>query len=363
MGFISGMRDQGRRRTGAAALAIMLCLGSSAPHAADTGDISLRDAISAYRSGKHAKAYRGFSKLAANGDAIAQYNLGVMFLTGQGVKKNRRRSVKLHRKAAEQGLAVAQHGLAILYYRGQGVRRSYAKAGKWFRAAAEQGYPDAQFNLGVMHFNGQGVARDMVEVVKWISLAAGKGHKDALYRLATMYEHGEPFKEDPNEALNWYKKAAARGHKEAAKRVAALSDRLGPGKGKGARGSDSTTPKPRTRPVTPTPVPPIAIRSDGGGRKPAPGVRNSAADWTVQLASFRTVEEVNIAWKTLSRRHKALFAELEPTVRKVELGEKGVYHRLHAGPLDDKAAARTFCKRLRERESDQGCFPIPPKSR
>lgn len=353
MGFISGMRDQGRRRTGAAVLAFMLCLVSaSAPRAADTGDISLGDAISAYRSGKHAKAYRGFSKLAANGDAIAQYNLGVMFLTGQGVKKNRRRSVKLHRKAAEQGLAVAQHGLAILYYRGQGVRRSYAKAAKWFRAAAEQGYPDAQFNLGVMHFNGQGVARNMVEVVKWISLAAGKGHKDALYRLAGMYELGEPFKEDLKEALNWYKKAAARGHKEAAKRVAALGDKLGLGKGKDAKGKDAKD----SDPSTPKPVPPIAMLSSGGDRK-------QAADWTVQLASFRTIEEANSDWKLLRRRYKTLFADLKPIIRRVELGEKGIYHRLHAGPMDDKAAARTFCKRLREKRPDQGCFPISPKNR
>ncbi len=62
---------------------------------------------------------------------------------------------------AEQGNADAQFNLGLMYYDGQGVRQDYAEAVKWYRQAAEQGYVKAQYNLGVMYNNGQGVAKTM----------------------------------------------------------------------------------------------------------------------------------------------------------------------------------------------------------
>jgi len=61
---------------------------------------------------------------------------------------------------AEQGVAEAQFNLGLMYYNGQGVRQDYAEAVRWYRQAAEQGNAEAQNNLGAMYAIGQGVRQD-----------------------------------------------------------------------------------------------------------------------------------------------------------------------------------------------------------
>ncbi len=64
------------------------------------------------------------------------------------------------RPLAEQGDAKAQYNIGIMYDRGDGVPQDYAEAVKWFRKAAEQGFAKAQNNLGEMYRYGYGVAKD-----------------------------------------------------------------------------------------------------------------------------------------------------------------------------------------------------------
>ena len=51
-------------------------------------------------------------------------------------------------KKAEQGDADAQFQLGVMYAEGRGVLKSYVDAVKWYRKAAEQGDVHAQYNLG-----------------------------------------------------------------------------------------------------------------------------------------------------------------------------------------------------------------------
>ena len=52
------------------------------------------------------------------------------------------------RIAAEQGDADAQFNLGVLYKNGRGVAVDAVKAALWFRLAADQGHASAQFSLG-----------------------------------------------------------------------------------------------------------------------------------------------------------------------------------------------------------------------
>lgn len=90
-------------------------------------------------------------------------------------------ALKEWRPLAEQGDAGAQFNLGVMYSQGQGVPQDYAEAVKWYRLAAEQGNAKAQFNLGVMYYNGRGVPQDYVQAHMWWNLAAAVGHKDAAY--------------------------------------------------------------------------------------------------------------------------------------------------------------------------------------
>ena len=68
---------------------------------------------------------------------------------------------------AEQGNAVAQFNLGVMYANGQGVPKDDAEAARWYRLAAEQGHDGAQVNLGIMYDNGEGVPKDPAEAVRW----------------------------------------------------------------------------------------------------------------------------------------------------------------------------------------------------
>ena len=108
-----------------------------------------------------------FRRAAEQGDAIAQFNLGVMYHTGSGVPKDDQKAVLWYRKAAEQGHAGAQSNLGVMYDVGSGVPKDDRQAALWYRKAAEQGLARAQFNLGLMYADGEGVPEDDREAVQW----------------------------------------------------------------------------------------------------------------------------------------------------------------------------------------------------
>jgi hypothetical protein len=80
---------------------------------------------------------------------------------------------------AEQGFALAQFSLGLLYATGDGVLKNEAEAAKWFRKAVEQGLADAQCNLGVCYANGNGVVKNDVEGYEWLLLPAANGIENA----------------------------------------------------------------------------------------------------------------------------------------------------------------------------------------
>ena len=61
------------------------------------------------------------------------------------------------RPLAEQGDADAQYNLGLMYDKGYGVPQDYGQARQWYEKAAAQGKTNAQYNLGVLYVNGHGV--------------------------------------------------------------------------------------------------------------------------------------------------------------------------------------------------------------
>jgi len=88
-------------------------------------------------------------------------------------------ALRLMRPLAEQGQANAQFSIGLMYAIGKGVRQDYVEAVKWFRKAAEQGDASAQNSLGSMYYTGYGVSQDYVVAHKWFNLAAARGNKPA----------------------------------------------------------------------------------------------------------------------------------------------------------------------------------------
>ena len=140
--------------------------------------------VTAYKSGDYATALREWTPLAGQGDAAAQYKLGLMYHNVRGVPQDDRVAVTWYRLAANQGDAHAQYNLGVMYERGSGVPQDYKAAVTWYRLAAKQGYANAQYNLGLMYAKGNGVLKDYVRAYMWWSIAASHELKIAAKNSA-----------------------------------------------------------------------------------------------------------------------------------------------------------------------------------
>ena len=151
----------------------------------------------------------GLAAAANKGDAEAQYMVGLLYATGQGVSQDYKQAVAWYRKAADQGYASAQFNLGQRYYEGQGVTQDYSQAASWYRKAADQGNAGAQYNLAVMYDNGTGVTQDYKQAMVLYRKAADQGLVRAQNNLGLLYLKGNGVTQDYVEAHKWLNIAAA----------------------------------------------------------------------------------------------------------------------------------------------------------
>jgi hypothetical protein len=146
---------------------------------------------------------------ARQGNANAQYRLGVLYRNGNGVPQNDPQAASWWRKAAEQGYAPAQRDLGASYHDGRGVPQDYSQAVYWLRKAAQQGNAGAQDNLGFMFDKGQGVPQDDAQAVYWYRKAAEQRYAIAQSNLGVMFYKGRGVPQDFAQAYFWLALAAS----------------------------------------------------------------------------------------------------------------------------------------------------------
>ena len=116
---------------------------------------------------------------ADQGDAKAQFQLGMSYRSGEVGSRDYPLSYKWLEKSAQQGYAEAQYALGVMHVAGDGVLQSFPAAFRWFEQAAQQNHADAQFNLGRMYRRGYGVSANNSQAYMWFNLAAAQGHSGA----------------------------------------------------------------------------------------------------------------------------------------------------------------------------------------
>jgi hypothetical protein len=87
------------------------------------------------------------------------------------------------RSVADQGDAEAQYLMGIRYHSGEGVPHDDAKAVEWFERAAEQGQVDAQSLLGAYYWAGRGVPANLSKAYYWSVIALAGGDDNSRSRL------------------------------------------------------------------------------------------------------------------------------------------------------------------------------------
>lgn len=201
-----------------------------------------------YRAGNYQGAFNEWSVAAQQGDVDAQYNLGCLYLRGEGVAPNRASAADWLQRAADQGdidaatwllfskpiteerrkqffskrltptdrfrltFAVTlsngrlhrrpcatdrtdgaeiEFSLGLFYEKGlSGFPQDDAQAAEWYRRAAKRNYAEAQTHLAYLYGAGRGVPQNQVEAARLFRLAAEEGEGIAQVNLAGFYANG-----------------------------------------------------------------------------------------------------------------------------------------------------------------------------
>jgi len=90
-----------------------------------------------------------------------------------------------------------------------------------------------------------------------------------------------------------------------------------------------------------------AAQAPSSPSKPAAGAR-------LQLGSLRSEDAARQEWERIKRKNSDLLGSLSATPVRADLGDKGIYYRIQAGPIADPAAAERICGELKQRSI--GCI-------
>jgi hypothetical protein len=125
-------------------LLILLAVAAfAAPVRASDDDLAFRSGLSAFNSGRYARALAEWRPLAAAGDARAQESIGFMYYGGRGVARDSHKAASFFYRAANQGEPTAQLFLAIMHFKADGVPRSTPLAMMWSELAMSGGQSEA----------------------------------------------------------------------------------------------------------------------------------------------------------------------------------------------------------------------------
>jgi TPR repeat protein len=256
--MIARGRQQDRTRVGATvaggsrslsnAVAILFLIAISA-FSSTTAESGFDEAVASYKAANYTDAFKEWSKAAQEGDIDAQYNLGCLYIRGEGVAKNKAWAADWFQRAADQGDldadtwllfssgpttderrkeyfsrkrtpiekfritfvvqlsdgkmhrrtcstdekdgAFIAFDLGLNYETGTaGFPQDDKQAAAWYRRASERNYADAQTKLAYLYAAGRGVERNQIEAARLFRKAAEQGNVVALDNLGAIYASG-----------------------------------------------------------------------------------------------------------------------------------------------------------------------------
>jgi cell division septation protein DedD len=99
--------------------------------------------------------------------------------------------------------------------------------------------------------------------------------------------------------------------------------------------------------VAAAPPPPPAPVATPAPPPPAPAVEGKG--YRLQIGAVRSPEAAQHEWERLKRANADVLGGLGFAAPRVDLGERGVYYRIQAGPVGDAAKAERDCSELKRR--------------
>lgn len=122
--------------------------------------------------------------------------------------RNAKAAAILYQQAADLGDAHAQFRLGYLHETGDGVEQDYAKARELYEQAVQSNLPEARLRLAICHLEGWGGPPDRAEFVAELVRAAEQDHVPAQHILASIYFTGFHVPKDRAMGVHWLERAA-----------------------------------------------------------------------------------------------------------------------------------------------------------
>lgn len=158
------------------------------------------------------KAVAIYKHLSREGNTRAMNELGRMYLTGDGVKKNPHAAFNLFKKAAEEGNKKAMCNLALIYQKGIGRPVNFQKAFAWYQKAAEAGSAQGYYGTGYFLYKGLGTEQNYDQAIYYLKKGAEKNHAGCAFLLGSFYANGFGDKQDLAKAKEYFDLASRNGH-------------------------------------------------------------------------------------------------------------------------------------------------------
>ena len=154
---------------------------------------------------------------AADGDVKAQWNMGILYLTGLNVRvpKDVEKAVLWLTKAAEQGDGRARYNLYVVYRDGDGIPRDENLASQWLIKSSEAGLKQADVELARVYMFGGVFAADDSKANLYLQKLAEADDRWAQFNLAVSLEFGRGLEVDERAAAILYRKSAENGSPDA----------------------------------------------------------------------------------------------------------------------------------------------------
>ena len=113
--------------------------------------------------------------------------------------------------------------------------------------------------------------------------------------------------------------------------------------------------------VTPEPPEPSLPKTLPPAPEPAAAAPTAAdaGPYMVQLASFRSIDDADKAWRKAVKKNGDLLSAHSARVVRADLGgDKGIYYRLRIGLFAKREEAKSLCAKLKARNVD--CIVVKP---
>ena len=186
--------------------------------------------VEAYELERYADAVKFYTIASEFGHRGAQCNLGYCYQNGLGCEKNERYAVYYYAKAAAQDSGVAELNLALCYLRGEGgLTYDYRKANELLVRAASHGAEQAKelYNQNITQkkkkmarriyaMSAAILARGVQELplaLQFRRIAAEMGNARAMFSMGSHYEFGFGVTMDEAVANDWYRRAHRAGYR------------------------------------------------------------------------------------------------------------------------------------------------------